>query len=829
MFRMLHDGWSVTHVGGPVPADLDVLAAGIPATVPGVVHLDLLAAGLIDDPHLDDAESRLHWIGESDWEYRLDFDWVDDGSHRHDLVVDGIDTVATILVNGTEIARTANQHRAYRFDIRSVLRTGENALVVRIASPSRSAREQEQQLGARPHVFSHPYNAIRKAACNFGWDWGIDLATSGIWQRIGIESWSGARLAAVRPLTDVADGRRDVDLHVDLEWDGTATAATLSGSVAGTSGTLEVAEGTASAVLALRGVDADLWWPRTHGAQPLYDAVVELSVGDAPADADRSGTWRQRIGFRSVALDLSPDEAGSAFRVLVNDEPVYIRGANWIPDDTLLPRLTRDALRASIADAVDADMNLLRVWGGGIYESEDFYALCDEVGMLVWQDFLTACAAYAEEEPLWSEFEAEARQAVSRLSAHPSLAIWNGCNENIWGYVAWDWRRRLGDLTWGEGYYTRLFPGIVAELAPGTPFIAGSPFSFSRYLHPNDDRHGIMHIWDVWNELDYDEYRRYRPRFVSEFGFQGPPAWSTLERAVHDEVPDPFGPQLLVHQKAEDGNGKLRRGLGDHLPYADDLETWHWTTQLNQARAIVLGIEWFRSLAPHNAGAIVWQLNDCWPSISWAAVDSFGQRKPVWYALRRVFADRLITVQPAGDGELELVLHNDHAEAYAATLRVDRARLDGTVVASEPLDVAAEARGSARRPLPASVAAAEDPADEYLVVRDGERAVAFRFFAEDPALDLRDGLTAEAAAHGDGYVVRVEASTLMKDVTVLADKVHPDCRVDDALVTLTAGETHVFRITGPTGLDPDAFTAPGALRSANELIVGARQAAGARG
>ena len=810
----LHSDWTVRLVDGPAPDDLrERLAAGIPATVPGVVHTDLIAAGLISDPDVDDAESTLHWIGESDWEYRNTFTWTPSGQQRDDLVAEGLDTVATVSINGQVVARTANQHRTYRVDLTGVLREGENEVVVRFRSPAAYAREQEEILGERPHSYTHPFNAIRKAAYNFGWDWGPDFATSGIWRALGIESWSGVRLSAVRPQTWIRDGVPGVSVQIELERGaGVAGPVTARIEVAGRA--VDTSIDGESTEVELLVPEAELWWPRSHGAQPRYPLAVSVAVPEGP-----TASWERPIGFRSVELDLSADEIGSAFTFRINGEDVYVRGANWIPDDTFLPRITRESLARSLQDAVDANMNMVRVWGGGIYESDDFYDLCDEMGLLVWQDFLLACAAYSEDEPLWSEFEAEAVDAVNRLSSHPSLVLWNGCNENIWGYIDWNWRSRLGGMTWGEAYYRTVFPDIVRRLAPATPYSEGSPYSFSDYVHPNDDRHGSMHIWDVWNQVDYDVYRSYRPRFVSEFGFQGPPAYSTLEYAVHDEPRHPFGPNLLVHQKANDGNGKLQRGLGAHLPYPEDFEDWHWATQLNQARAVRFGIEHFRSLHPENQGAIVWQLNDCWPSVSWAAVDSRRQRKPLWYALRDVFADRLLTVQPVDDG-LVAAVHNDSPVALEGPLVAERRRLDGEVLASVTLALDVSARSTVRVQLPAEVRTPGDPLEEYVVVRVGDTLVARWYDVEDTALRLPgDALEAVAEPTADGYVVEVTARALVKDVTLLADKVDPDADVDIALQTLDAGETRRFVVRARAGLDPRAFLSPRVLRSANDLVA----------
>lgn len=812
-FTPLTTGWTLTLAGGPAPAGLAaVLRAGVPATVPGVVHTDLLAAGLIPDPYVDDNESALAWIGLCDWAYTTAFD-APAAAQRTDLVADGLDTVATVELNGVAIGRTANQHRGYRWDIADRLVPRANTLRITFASAVAYAREREAVLGERPHSYSHPFNAIRKTACNFGWDWGPALVTAGIWKRIGIETWDDVRIASVRPIARLGEGAPAVDVHVEVEWAAPrAAAAEIRVAMAEHESMRRIVRAAgdglrASVSLSLDVPEAELWWPRGHGEQPLYDLRVSAGVDE----------WRTRFGFRSVELDLAPDVEGSPFALRVNGEPVYVRGANWIPDDTFFTRDTRASLAARFDDAEDAGMNLLRVWGGGNYESEEFYALADERGILVWQDFLLACAAYSEDAELWDEFEAEAREAVARLTRHPSLVLWNGGNENIWGYVDWNWRTRLAGRSWGEGYYLDLFPRIVAELAPGTPYSAGSPFGFSRYVHPNDPAHGTMHIWDVWNQVDYTTYRSYRPRFVSEFGFQGPPAWSTLFSVVHDEPADPYGPTMLVHQKANDGNGKLERGLGGHITPPRIIDDWHWATQLNQARAVAYGIEHFRSLFPLNQGSIVWQLNDCWPVISWAAVDSLGHRKPLWHALRRVYADRLASFQPAG-GEVALAVHNDAAEDWTAVAVVRRLRFDGTERARQEIALAIPARSAERLALDSALLAPGEPSSELIVADIAGVARAAWFFEEDPALafDERPYAVAVRETPG-GYEAVVTASGLVKDLTLLVDRVDPSARVDSALVTLLAGEEHRFAITAPAGLDPRLFAAPHVVRSANDL------------
>jgi beta-mannosidase len=832
-FSPLHHGWILEAVAGPVPDH--VVGRRVPATVPGQVHTDLLAAGLITDPFDGDAESAQQWIGDTSWRFSTTFTWHDDGSARHDLVAEGLDTVAVVELNGRVVAETENQHRSYRVDVRDALVEGENALTVTFAAPVAEAEARAELHGALPHVNHHPFNMLRKQASSFGWDWGVDVAGAGIWRPIGLDSWSGVRVASVRPLVGV-DGRAGtLNARVALEWDGVATGdRVVALAVASPEGaavadaSVVVAAGTSDVALDLVVPDARLWWPRGHGDQPLYGVTVTVSAagaadGGAVHDAP-TASWASRVGFRTVRLDTTPDAAGTPFVVLVNERVVQVRGANWIPDHAFVTEIDRDRYRRRVADAAEANMNLLRVWGGGIYESDDFYDACDEAGVLVWQDFLFACAAYAEEDWLAGEVEAEAREAITRLSPHPSLVIWNGNNENIWGFVDWGWQAELQGRTWGEGYYRDLLPRLVAELdgtraySPGSPFSFGDPVAAYDDVHPNDHRHGTMHIWDVWNQRDYTAYRDYPARFVSEFGFQGPPAWSTLVASVHDEPMDPYGHEMLVHQKADEGNLKLERGMRGHLPEPRSIEDWHWATQLNQAAAIRFGIEHFRSLAPLNTGSIVWQLNDDWPVTSWAAVDFHEHRKPLWFALRDCYEPRLATVQPRGDA-LVVVLLDDTDEGWAGDVTVRRTSFSGDVLDEAVLPGVVDARGSAALTIPSSLADALDPATELLVAElPGFGSGRARWDAEvvDQRLDP-DPLSAQVVRDGDAWLVTVTARSYARDVTLLVDVADPGATVDRGLVTLLAGESATFRVTGGVGLEADALTAPTVLRHANVL------------
>ncbi|MTE18023.1 glycoside hydrolase family 2 protein [Streptomyces sp. TRM43335] len=818
--QTLHDGWQLSATAGPVPAH--VAGRTVSATVPGSAHLDLLAAGLIPDPYLDRAEEELVWAHRTDWRYDLVFETEPAApDERVDLVFDGLDTVATVELDGAVLGSTANMHRGYRFDVRAALGSGsrEHRLTVSFRSALEYAEEVERRLGRRDHVYPHPFNMVRKMACSFGWDWGPDLQTAGIWKPVRLERWHTARLATVRPLVTVdADGTGRVEVHVDVERSDPAGGAglELAATVAGRVERVAVPAGETSATVTVTVPDARLWWPVGHGEQPLYDLAVTLT---AAGDGEPLDVHECRVGFRTVTVDTTPDEIGTPFTIVVNGEPIFAKGANWIPDDHFLTRVTRERVERRVDQAVGAHMNLLRVWGGGIYETEDFYDVCDERGVLVWQDFPFACASYPEEEPLWSEVEAEARENVARLTPHPSLALWNGANENMWGFRDWGWPDQLRGRTWGLRYYTELLPSIVAELDPTRFYSANSPYNPDMPVdgvHPNDERHGTRHEWEVWNRVDYTHYRDHVPRFCSEFGFQAPPTWATLTRWIHDEPLTPTSPAFLLHQKAEEGNEKLDRGMAPHLPAPRTFEDWHWATQLNQARAVAFGIEHFRSWWPRTAGAVVWQLNDCWPVTSWAAVDGDERPKPLWYGLRHAYAPRLLTVQPR-DGRPVLIAVNDHDEPWRCELRLERQTFSGAVLRSVKLSLDVPAR-SVERVEPAPSLVGPENAHEEMLVATAQDVRTVHLFAEDRDLAYDpEPLEAEAVAVEGGYRVDVTASSFARDVAVLADRVAPDAVVDEMLVPMLAGETRSFTVRTAADIDPAALTDPLVLRSANSL------------
>lgn len=615
-----------------------------------------MRAGIIGDPAIGFNEHDQFWVGECDWEYRTTFR-VDPRLTEHErieLVCDGLDTIATLHMNGATIGTAANMFHPHRFDITSIIkltrRTKPHELRIVFRSPLAHIRSEEAKLGARPvNGDWDPYIFIRKAACNFGWDWGPKVPTVGIWKPIRLQAWTDARLASVRVNVERADAslavvRVDADLavartasaggvplhlHVDL--------TSVNDRRAAASETRVVQPGSVSANVSLTVARPSLWWPREYGGQPLYNLRVRLARG-----RETLSTHTSRIGLRTVVLNTDTDRHGSKFQIEINGKPIFCKGANWIPDDLFPTRCTPAKLRRRVRQAAEANMNMLRVWGGGYYEDAAFYSACDKMGILVWQDFMFSCAMYPEEPPFPTLIKSEANHQIARLSHHPSVVLWCGGNECVWGWQKWGWKERLlPKQTWGSGYYFGLLPALIKQLCPTTPYWPNSPWSASLDSPDGlsrdvlDPSHGDRHTWDA----QFEEYERTVPRFLSEFGRQAPANIRTLREAVGAAGLAVDSPQLQHRQRATGGNAAMYDAAFAKFGIAPkSFSEWHRSAQELQTEALTIACEWAIRNQPRCMGVLIWQLNDCWPALSWSLIDSAGRPKPAYYAVLEIFA-----------------------------------------------------------------------------------------------------------------------------------------------------------------------------------------------
>lgn len=798
----LRDDWTVAIAGDQVPsgAPADLVGRAIPATVPGQVHTDLEREGVIADPTFDRNEDATAWVGRADWAYRRPVDVDPRGFERVDLVCDGLDTVAELALDGVVLGTTRNMHRRYRFDLNDVPGpAGQRELELLFESPYREAGRVAARAGAMPGPYDEPFPYVRKQASNFGWDWGLTAVTSGPWRPVAIERWSTARLAEVQPLVDVEAGEGVLDAHIrversgmnDLDQDGedddlvlvvTVAGPTVDGGTTRQRSRAQLTPKDDETVVTVRVPDALRWWPRGYGAQPRYDVTVELQTVDGEVLDRRTA----KTGFRSARIDTTDDAVGKPFDVVVNGAVVDVRGVNWIPDDVIVSRVDRGRVLDRLRVAADLGVNLIRVWGGGVYESDEFYDVCDELGLLVWQDFAFACAAYPEIEPIRSEVVAEARDNVARLSGHPSLVLWNGNNENIWLHDVDGWGEVLGDRGWGLDYYLDLLPTIVDAVDPSRFYTVASPWSGSESLFANDVDHETHHSWDVWNRLSDEHYRDSVPRFVSEFGWQAPPAWRTLRDAVTDEPLRVDAPGVVHHQKADDGMAKLARGIAPRFGSVDpsEFDRWHYLTQLQQARAIATGVEHWRTHWPRNTGVVLWQLNDLWPVSSWSAVDSAGRLKPLAHELRRLYDDVLLTIRPVTRASGPA-----GAEAADGSGAVDGSGPDdGSVPADASLPAADDQPGGAAHDVPS--ASAGGTAELVTLSDTLSLGVSPGAFGQSPV-----EVAVRSARAGRDSVVRVRRVTVAG--TILAEVTLP-VRLSEAGVAVVALPESVGVLDDPT-------------------------------
>ncbi len=701
--------WSVRQAEGADPAE-EAARSGewLSAAVPGCVHLDLLRAGRIPDPFYGFNDEDVQWVAGADWLYRRTFDCAAEvlALRRVELVCEGLDTFATVVLNGHTLGRADNMFRAWRWDVTGMLQAEGNELLVLFESPERvgSALLEADEAHLRAS-YTPGRTYVRKAQYESGWDWGPSLNTSGIWRPIRLEGWDRARLADASYSVDWADPDRPVvQVTCDLEALEACSARVTAGLDGGSAeATAELKAGSNAVQLTIPVEDPRLWWPAGFGPQDLYT----LTVG-GEAGGEELAPVELTVGLRRVELRRDADEEGESFVICINGEPIFCRGANWIPADSFIPRLTRDDYDALVGMAAAANMNMLRVWGGGIYERPEFFDACDRLGIMVWQDFMFACGSYPDHlDEFRASVRAEAEDTVRRLRNHPSLVLWCGNNECQW------LNRRDGRLP-GERLYSEVLPEVCAELDPSRPYWPGSPFGGEE---PNSPTHGDQHLWTPWWQWRHpDSQRDYPGRFLSEFGFQAPPAMDTLRRHIPSSAHHMQSRVMEHHNRAWEGTERLYRLLSIYFRVPGSFEDTVYLMQLMQGEAVKTGVEAWRARKFLTAGTLFWQLNDCWPVTSWSAIDYAHRPKALYYYARRFFAPVLPIIDGRG-GKFTVKVVNDLPREFAGELVCGFGRLTGDQAWVEKIALSVPANGL----TPALEVAlddlpAKDPAHEYLLV-----------------------------------------------------------------------------------------------------------------
>ncbi|HEX6183948.1 MAG TPA: glycoside hydrolase family 2 protein [Pyrinomonadaceae bacterium] len=666
------------------------------AKVPGSVHTDLLAAGLIEDPFYRDNERKLQWIGKTDWEYRTTFDAPASLlARRHvELVFEGLDTYATVFVNERRVLEADNMFRTWRVDAKPALKAGANTLRVVFRSPINEVLPRMKALGyelpasndqgekTSPHT--------RKAPYQYGWDWGPRFVTSGVWRPVTLEAWDEARIESLHVVQNRL-GRNSAQLTAEVEVVSNGDAGVVlvvedpNDRRVSARQTVGLKEGVNRFSLKLSVPNPQLWWPAGMGSQKLYTLRARLFTDRGRLPSDELTT---RVGLRTIELRQQPDRWGKSFMFVVNGVPVFGKGANWIPADSFPERVTRERYRRLLESARDANMNMVRVWGGGYYEADDFYELCDELGLLVWQDFMFACSMYPGDEKFLESVRAEAVDNVRRLRNHPSVALWCGNNEVETAWHHWGWKQNLPAKLWDD--YKKLFhgvlPEVVAEHDPSRAYWPSSPSS-NLEEDANSQRMGDVHYWEVWHaSKPFSEYETQHPRFMSEYGFQSFPSIETVNAYTVPSDHDIQSPVMLAHQKHPRGNQLIREYMLRDFPEPKDFESFLYASQVLQAEGIKVGAEHLRRQMPHNMGSLYWQLNDCWPVASWSSVDYFGRWKALQYYARRFYSPLLVSPR-ANSGAVDLHIVSDRPEPVPARLVVTLFDFDGRALLTTGKDV----------------------------------------------------------------------------------------------------------------------------------------------
>ena len=613
------------------------------AQVPGTVLKTLLDYKEIPDP-FDGLNEKIGTDATRKvWIFEKTFDVPEKmlACGQVDAVFEGLDTLARIEFNGTFIADTDNMHRTWRFPVKGMLRGQANQLRITF-SPAldyvKKAADADPEILYAGGSDMRGTGAIRKAHYMFGWDWGPCLPDAGIWRSVTLEAYD-ARLEDVRIRQEHREGA--VTLYVSAETEAETlfvTAADRNGNI------VSRAEVSSSATAALRIDSPELWWPNGLGGQPLYTVRVTAKNGAETAD-ERC----YRIGLRTLTVSHAPDEWGEEFAFTCNGVKFFAMGADYIPEDNLLTRMSREKTDRLLEDCREANFNAIRVWGGGIYPDDDFFDLCDEKGLVVWQDLMYACNTYRLTDAFRENITAETRDNVRRIRHHASLGLICGNNEMETGWISWsDVKRQSEDLR--NDYleqFEHLLKDICAEEAPDVFYWPSSPSSGGGFDDPNDLNRGDVHDWSVWHgRRPFSDFSRRYPRFCSEFGFESFPCMKTLESFIHDERDmNPFSRVMESHQKCKSGNGTMLYYLAQTLKYPFSMEQLVHSTQYLQGEAMRAGVEHWRRNRGRCMGAVVWQLNDCWPVASWASIDSFGRWKALHYAEKRFFAPVLLSCQ----------------------------------------------------------------------------------------------------------------------------------------------------------------------------------------
>ena len=733
--------------------------------------------------------------------FPMDQDFLDCGAVF--LEAEGLDTLASISINNKHIADTKNMHRRYRFDVKDALVPGENRIDIFFSNPLDYVDEEHgrRRLGhsywQMPDYAYQGFNMIRKSHCSFGWDWGPIIPDIGIWRSIALKGYSGAGINGVHVVQshmedgtalivepDIAycEGTGEHDITVDL----TVTAPD------GTSSYFLVNRSGPTRIIIDNPV---LWWPNGLGDQNLYRLVFVLNTGSAESDR-----LEMTIGLRTMAVRREKDERGESFAFEVNGTPVFARGADYIPEDVFLCRMTEERTETLIRACAAANFNCIRVWGGGVYPPDGFFDLCDRYGMIVWEDLMFACASYDVNNPEFLEnITEEVRDNLSRIRHHASLGLICGNNEMEWGTKEWEPRPSDEMVDEYLKQYESVFPEIVKEVCPEVFYWPSSPSSGGSFDEPNSPDRGDTHFWEVWHgSAEYGEYTKHYFRFMSEFGFESFPSMKTVRSFTNPGDRNIFSPVMEDHQRCKGGNGKILDYVARYFRYPKNLDSLLYVSQISQAEAMRYGIEHWRRNRGRCMGAVYWQLNDNWPAASWSSIDYYGRWKALHYTAKRAFGNVLLSIAQDQD-ETSVHLSNEGRDPVNGRLEWRLTDTGGTIEESAEIEASAGPFESRKITVPSlgGVFAEElrrkTAGRDFILFADftddsGNRYRAFSLFVPYKSLSLKaPGITYAVAGEKDEAVITLEseypalfvelnlkeADTVFSDNYFFLDGLHP--------------------------------------------------------
>ena len=664
------------------------------ASVPGVIHTDLMSHKLIDDPFYRDNEKKLQWIGKTDWVYRTEFSVSEEifSYQNIEIVFKGLDTYASVLLNDRELLATDNMFREWRKDCKTFLKPGSNSLLIKFRSPINEVlpimEKMEYVLPAVNDLGEKTSPYTRKAPYQYGWDWGPRFVTMGIWQPVYLDCWNELKISDFQIFqhhVSSSNAYLTATFQIQSELAQKALLRVLESNDKFESIEQEIMliPGKHDYSVQLHIVNPELWWPAGLGEQPLYTIVGHIMIDGRGMDQKN-----HRIGIRSARLNRVVDEWGKSFEFVINDVPVFARGGNWIPADNFPNRVSREKYYNLIKSCRDANMNMLRVWGGGIYESRDFYEICDELGIMVWQDFMFACSMYPADDAFLENVRYEATDQIKRLRNHPSIVLWCGNNEIESAWCYWGWQERIPQSTWDDylKLFHKLLPEVCASVDPGRPYWPSSPSS-NLDNFPHVAHNGDIHYWGVWHGKDeFKKFEDQHPRFMSEYGFQSFPEFKTIQSFAIEGDYDIESDVMTTHQKSGKGNRLIREYMLREYPEPKDFRSFLYVSQVLQAEGMKIGVEHLRRIMPQCMGSLYWQINDCWPVASWSSIDYFGRWKALHYFAKRFYEPLLVSPKGSEDN-VQTYIVSDSLDEVQAKLHVKLLNFNGSVLKEETIDV----------------------------------------------------------------------------------------------------------------------------------------------